>query len=54
MLILLKAKKKKKFNVCLNEIDEDGDDEIPASEDVEFGDEDNAVDMTGVPVWRKN
>ena len=34
-------------------IDEDGDDEVLVSEDVEFGDEDNEVDMKGVPVWRK-
>jgi len=39
--------------VYLNGIEEDGDDEVLESEDVEFGDEDNGVDMMGVPVWRK-
>lgn len=39
--------------VHLNEIEEDGDDEVLESEDVEFGDEDNEVDIMGVPVWRK-
>ena len=36
--------------VCLNGIDEDGDDEVLESEDLEFGDEDNEVDIMGVPV----
>ena len=40
--------------VCLHGIDEDtGDDKVHTSEDVDFGDEDNAVDMTCVPVKRK-
>ena len=48
-----KEDKKNQEIVCLNGIDEDGDDEVLASEDVHFGDKDNEVDMTGVPVWRK-
>jgi len=51
--VLSKEDEKIQEFVCLNGIDEDGDDEVIASEDVDFGDEDNEVDMTGVPVWRK-
>jgi hypothetical protein len=39
--------------IYLNEIEEDSDDEVLESEDVEFGDEDNEVDMMAVPVWGK-
>ena len=42
----IKANKTRKF-------DTGDDDEIHTSEDVYFLDKDNAVDMTGVPVWRK-
>jgi len=50
---LTQSKEEEEGILCLNGIDEDGVDEVLASDDVNFGDEDNAVDMTGVPVWRK-